>query len=411
MQRKIILAIADGLGDRPISSLEGKTPLEYAQTPTLDQMANEGSTGIVDILGAGIPVGTDLGHMILFGYGLNDYPGRGPIEASGAGLLLKPGDVAFRANFATVDDNLLVIDRRAGRIREKTAQLASAIHGLRIEDVDILFKEATEHRAVLILRGDHLSDQITDSDPKIIHGPTPYRQVKPIIQEASAEKTARILNKLLLIIHGVLKNHPLNIERAQQGLLPANFLLTRGAGMVPTIPKITDIYGFKGACVAAEGTVLGVTRIAGFTPLTHESLTGNIDTNIEKKAALVLEAIETNDFVAMNFKAPDLMGHDNNPLGKVRAIERFDALMKLILAKLPDHTIIAVTADHSTPCERREHSGDPVPLLLFGPGIRKDTSRAFDESAASQGGLGRIKGYELVNTLYDFMERTKKQGN
>lgn len=126
---------------------------------------------------------------------------------------------------------------------------------------------------------------------------------------------------------------------------------------------------------------------------------------------MVLEAIETNDFVAMNFKAPDLMGHDNNPLGKVRAIERFDALMKLILAKLPDHTIIAVTADHSTPCERREHSGDPVPLLLFGPGIRKDTSRAFDESAASQGGLGRIKGYELVNTLYDFMERTKKQGN
>lgn len=411
MQKKIILAIADGLGDRPIASLKNKTPLEYAETPTLDQLAKEGATGIVDILGAGIPVGTDLGHMILFGYGLKDYPGRGPIEASGAGLLLKPGDVAFRANFATVDSNLLVTDRRAGRIREKTNLLASEIHGIHIEDVEILFKEATEHRAVLILRGDNLSDKITDSDPKLIHGPTPYRQVEPLTHDPAAEKTARIMNKLLLQIHELLKNHPVNLERAQLGQLPANFLLTRGAGMVPNIPKITETYNFRGACVAAEGTVLGVSRIAGFTALTHESLTGNIDTSIETKAAMVVEAIGTHDFVALNFKAPNLMGHDNNPLGKVHAVERFDHLMELILQKMPDNTILAVTADHSTPCERREHSGDPVPLLLYGPGIRKDNTDSFDECTASQGGLGRIKGNELVNTLFDFMERTKKQGN
>lgn len=411
MRKKVILAIADGIGDRPCEELGGKTPLEYAQTPNLDTYAKQGATGIVDVLSPGIPVGTDLGHMLLFGYGLKDYPGRGPIEASGAGIKLEDGDVAFRCNFATVDEDMFVIDRRAGRIRENTSRLAQAINGIKIDGITVLFKEATEHRGVLVLRGEGLSAKISDSDPKRIEGKTPFKKVRDLDGSDEAKKTANIINLLFPKIYQVLKDHDVNKERIIDGKLPANFLLLRGAGQLINIRPITEKFNFKGACIAAEGTVLGVARIAGFDTYTHESLTGNIDTNIEKKAELVLKALESHDFVAVNIKAPDLMGHDNNPLKKVQAIEMFDKLFDYLKPEYLDNTILAVVADHSTPCEREEHSGDPVPLLLYGKGVRVDRSDKYSEIDCSYGGIGRIKGNELVDTLFDFMERTKKQGN
>ena len=166
MKKKIIVAIADGVGDRPNVELGGLTPLQYAKTPHLDQLAKEGMTGIMDLISPGITVGTDMGHLILFGNPSVNYPGRGPMEAAGVGMDLQPGDVAFRCNFATRGDNNIVIDRRAGRIRERTNELAEIINGLQIEDVTFLFKEATEHRAVLVMRGEGLSAKVTDTDPK-----------------------------------------------------------------------------------------------------------------------------------------------------------------------------------------------------------------------------------------------------
>ena len=167
MNKKVILAIADGIGDRPIPELDNQTPLEYAATPHLDRLAVEGASGIMDIIGPGIPIGTDIAHMILFGYCQKDYPGRGPIEALGRNIILEPGDIAFRANFATVDKDLKVTDRRAGRIRKDTHRLAQSLNGMEIDGVKILFREATEHRALLVLKGENLSAEITDTDPKI----------------------------------------------------------------------------------------------------------------------------------------------------------------------------------------------------------------------------------------------------
>ncbi|MDR7870729.1 MAG: 2,3-bisphosphoglycerate-independent phosphoglycerate mutase [Tissierellaceae bacterium] len=411
MKKKVILIIADGVGDRPCDILEGKTPLEYARTPNLDKLAMTGTTGIMDVLGPGIPIGTDLGHMILFGYGQKDYPGRGPIEASGAGLQLEPGDVALRSNFATVDENLNVIDRRAGRIRKNTNLLAASINGMEIDGVKILFKEATEHRAVLVLRGKGLSANITDSDPKVLNGDTKYKKVESTDGSKESIFTANVLNKFLLEANEILKNHDVNKERLQNGELPANFILTRGAGMMPNMKKITDELGFKASCVAAEGTVLGVARLAGFNIVTDTAFTGNLDTNVELKAEYVVKELVNNDFVAVNLKAPDLMGHDNNPKGKVEAIELVDKFVGNILKHDLENTIIAVAADHSTPCERKEHSGDPVPILIAGFGVRRDRIDAFNEVDCSHGGLGRIKGYEFVQILYDYMEIVKKQGN
>lgn len=413
MERKILLAIADGLGDRPCDILGGKTPLEYANTEHLDQIAQKGSTGIMDLYQAGSPVGTDLGHLILFGYGINDYPGRGPIEAFGEGMELIEGDVAFRCNFATLDENMNVTDRRAGRIREGTAKLAAALNGLEIDGVKILFKEATEHRAVMVLRGAGLSQKVTDTDPKKEGLPVKFSSGKDDSHEA--EYTSTLLNKVIKEAHQILSKHPVNRERIEKGLLPANGILTRGAGIMPKIDKITERLNFKACCVAAESTVLGVARLAGFSILSDESFTGNIDTNIEKKVSYAIDALKQNDFVALHYKATDLMGHDNNPHGKVKAIERFDYMLGLVISSLEqekmDNVVIALAADHSTPCERKEHSGEPVPIAICGKNLRKDSVKHYDEISCANGGLNRIKGAEFNRILLDYLEATPKYGN
>ncbi|MDO5027003.1 MAG: 2,3-bisphosphoglycerate-independent phosphoglycerate mutase [Tissierellia bacterium] len=412
VKRKILLAIADGLGDRPIEKFDQQTPLQYAKKKNLNHLAKNGSCGIMDLHKAGTPVGTDLGHMILFGYSLSDYPGRGPIEAYGDGFELNKGDVAIRCNFATIDEDWNVLDRRAGRIRKGTSELAKSLNGLEILGVKISFKEATEHRATLILRGLGLSDMITDTDPKGVN--IRVRECKSRDGDKKSLFTAKVINEFLKVAHNILKNHPINAEREKKGELAANCILTRGAGQMPNLEKTTRKYGFRAACVAGESTVLGAGKIAGFIALTDTSFTGNMDTNFELKAKMALSALEDYDFVAVHFKATDLMGHDNNPDGKVKAIEVFDKMMGVILEKLGslrDNTIIALAADHSTPCERMEHSGDPVPIVISGPGIRRDTVVEYDEISCSRGALLRISGNEFFNTLLDYMELSKKEGN
>lgn len=413
MKKKVLLAIADGVGDRPCEELGWKTPLQYADTGCLDELAKGGACGIMDLYHAGIPVGTDLGHLILFGYGIKDYPGRGPIEAFGDGVELIGGDVAFRCNFATADEEGIITDRRAGRIRTGTNQLAQALNGMKIGDIQVLFKEATEHRAVLILRGKGLSSSVSDTDPK--KEGKPIKTAQALNESPEAGYTADILNQVLERAHKILSAHPLNKERKENGLLPANCILTRGAGMMTQIEKITEKLGFTACCVASERTVLGVARLAGFDVVTDEAFTGNIDTDIGKKADLAVEALKTHDFVALHYKATDLMGHDNNPFGKVKAIEQFNQMVGKVLEgirqEIEEPVVVALAADHSTPCERKEHSGEPVPVVISGKCIRQDKVSSYDEIACAEGGLGRITGNDFHCMLLDYLEATVKQGN
>lgn len=181
------------------------------------------------------------------------------------------------------------------------------------------------------------------------------------------------------------------------------------------IQRITEQLGFKACCVASERTVLGVAKMAGFDILTDGSFTGNIDTDIYKKARFAAGALQKYDFVALHFKATDLMGHDNDPIGKVQAIEAYDAMvgevMRLVEKEIDGRVIIALASDHSTPCERKEHSGEPVPIVISGKSIRRDFVKHYNEITCSAGGLGRIKGCEFISTLLDYLEVTVKQGN
>jgi len=334
LRRKVILAIADGLGDRPHPALNDKTPLECARRTHMDRLASQGITGIMDLIGPGIPVGTDMGHLILFGYGPQDYPGRGPIEALGIGMNVEPGDVVLRCNFATVDHEGIVVDRRAGRIREHTDAIARALDGMLLEEQAQAFVQAaTEHRAVLILRslnGEGLSGNISDSDPHAPNDGQPFREVRPLDSSEEARRTAYYLNLFLQKSHELLKHHPVNEERIRKGLPPANFILTRGAGQAARLEAVAAQRGFRGSCIAGESTVLGVAQLAGFQPLTHSSMTGNIDTDIVRKAQWTIEQIAVNDMVYVHMKAPDLKGHDDDPHGKVHAIELFDEMVGLI---------------------------------------------------------------------------------
>ena len=405
--RRILLLIFDGLGDRPVTELGHKTPLESAPKPNLDWFAANGTNGLLDPIAPGVRPGSDTSHLALFGYDPHEvYTGRGPFEAAGVGLELHKGDVAFRCNFASVDDNLVLTDRRAGRIKEGTAELAKALDGMRLGRFRGFFKEGTEHRAVLLLRGKGLSAQVTDTDPhdegqKILES-------KPL--DGKAKNTAKALNLFTQRAYEILRDHPVNKDRAAKGLPPANMVVCRGGGIAPQLEPVTRKYGLKAAGIAGVALIKGMFRSAGMDVIEVKGATGGLDTDMVAKAEAALMALTTYDLVVVNVKAPDLCGHDGKASEKIKVIERMDQMMGHLKAHLPQDVVVAITADHSTPCGIKDHSGDPVPLTIFGEGVRVDEVPHFDERSAARGSLGRLQGKDLMPMLLNAANRAEKFG-
>ncbi len=406
-RRKILLIIFDGLGDRPVTELGHKTPLEAAPKPNLDWFAANGMNGLLDPIGPGVRPGSDTSHLALFGYDPREvYTGRGPFEAAGVGIKLQKGDVAFRCNFASVDENLVLTDRRAGRVKEGTAELAASLNGMKLGRHHVLFKEGTEHRAVLVLRGKGLSAQVTDTDPheegqKIL-------EAKPLTGKAKG--TARLLNAFTRKAYEILKAHPINLERVKNGQPPANMVVCRGSGIAPDIQPVTEKYGLKAAGIAGVALIKGMFRATGMDVLEVKGATGGLDTDMLAKAEAALMALTTYDLVVVNVKAADVCGHDGKASEKIEVIERMDQMMGHLRAHLSQDVIVAITADHSTPCAIKDHSGDPVPLTIFGEGIRVDEVPHFDERSVANGSLGRLQGKDLMRILLDQANRTEKFG-
>ncbi len=406
-RRKALLIILDGLGDRAIKELGYKTPLQFAETPHLDKIARMSVVGLMDPIAPGIRAGSDTSHLNLLGYDPYEvYTGRGPFEAAGLDMDVEPGDVAFRCNFATVDDELVVRDRRAGRIKEGTHELAEALNGMKIEDVEFFVKEGVEHRAALIMRGPGLSPHIGDVDPHEVG--RKIHRANALVPEA--EKTARLLNEFVMRAHEILKEHPVNKERERMGLKSANILLPRGAGMAPHLENFHEKWGMRGACVVGTPLIRGICKLAGMDPIDSPKFTGSYDTDMEGKIRYAIEALEKRnyDFVLVNIKAPDIAGHDMEPRKKVEVIERIDGTMEYLLNILPEDIVVAVTADHSTPCSVGDHSGDPVPIMLYAPDSRAEGT-AFNEVDCARGSL-RIKGSDLMKIILNLTNRAEKFG-
>ncbi|MCD1294768.1 phosphoglycerate mutase [Methanocella sp. CWC-04] len=402
--KKIMLIVLDGASDRPV---DGATPMSRAKTPNLDRLAAEGINGIMDTISPGVRPGSDTSHLALLGYDPYEYyTGRGPFEAAGVGIEVKGGDIAFRCNFATVEDGV-VTDRRAGRIKETDELEKTISEKVKVPGVEIIFKRSTGHRAALVLRGKGLSADITDTDPK--KEGSPIKECHATNDSPEAKRTAEIVNSVSKQVVEALDSHPINVERRKNGLPAGNSILIRGAGMVPHIPDFYDRYHLKGAVVAAAGLIIGIGKMCGleYLPLSGEEAKVE-GSQVAAKVKKAVKALDTHDFVLLNIKGADEAGHDGDFEKKVAYMESADKALKSVL-DLKD-TIVIVTVDHSTPVSIKDHSADPVPVLINGAGVRVDDVTQYNELVAYKGGLCRIKGMDLMPIVLDLINLTKKFG-
>jgi 2,3-bisphosphoglycerate-independent phosphoglycerate mutase len=410
---KAILIIADGLGGRP-TDCGGATCLERAATPNLDELAARGALGLMDPIAPGVRPGSDTAHLSIFGYDPHQaYTGRGAFEALGIGMDVRPGDVCFRANFATVEetkDGLVVRDRRAGRLSEG-AELAKALSSVRLDDlgVEAFFQASTEHRGALVLRGKGLSAAVSDTDPHAVGAPVAEAHAQT--DDPAARRTAEALNAFSHRAHAVLRDHPVNRRRLSQGQPPANVLLLRGAAVMPHLVPITEGYGIRGVCIAGGALYKGVARAAGLEVLSVPGATGDLRTDLRAKARAAAQALAQVEFVFVHIKGTDNAAHDGDAEAKREFIERIDREFfgELLDGVSLSETHTCFSGDHTTPPQVREHTADPVPVLFVGPAIRPDRTRSFGERAAGEGGLGRFSG-RLVPQLLGYCDLGPKFG-
>lgn len=404
---KVIFMIFDGLGDRPLMEFNDLTPLEYANTPNLDAIASDGINGAMITLGRGKVPGSDVAHLAVFGYDVNTYySGRGPIEIAGLGIKLKHGDVALRSNLGTLDVALnKIVDRRAGRLRDVSGFIKD-LDGIEIDGVTFIVKPGTGHRAGVIMRGEGLSANITDADPHIEGREPSYPKAKDDTPEA--KKTAAVLSKFIDISHNILSASELNKERANDGLPLANYLLVRGAGLYSEVPSFFSRYGMSSCVVAGAGLYRGVGSYLGMDVIQVDGVNGLPDTNIEAKIIAAKDSLKKYDFVFVHIKAADSLGEDGDYIGKSAFIEKIDVAVK-DLVDMKD-VVLLITGDHSTPCAMKRHSADPVPVVIRGPGVRKDNVVSFGERACVSGGLGHILGADLMPEISNLVGLSKLIG-
>jgi len=402
------------MADRPLKELDWKTPLEAARKPSLNQIAKTGICGIMDPISPGLPPGSDTSTLALLGYdALKVYSGRGAFEAIGSGVNVLPGYVAFRCNFATVDNNLVVLDRRAGRIsNEDASKLAKSLQKIKLtkhSNAVFFFKNTIQHRAALVIRGPKLSTVVSDSDPEKVG--EKISEIKPLDESPEARLTAEILKELMQTFHEVLKQHPVNKERIKRGLPPANIILCRGAGTIPNIKSLSQMYGINATCIGATPLIRGVCKTAGMKLIDVKGATGTPQTDFMAKARATVQALKTNDFVLLHVKATDVASHDGNIKQKIELIEKIDSMLGYVLDNINlDETYLAVTADHTTSSITKNHEGDPVPIAITGPYVRRDDVEEYDERTCAEGGLNRIRGMDLMPILMNLIGKTKKFG-
>ncbi len=402
----VFFVVCDGIGDRPIAELGRKTPLEAAKTPNLDKLAQMGISGAMHVIDPGVKPGSDTAHLALLGYDPKVYyTGRGPFEVAGIDMQIEPGDVCFRVNMSTVDSKLMVIDRRAGRIGD-TGEFADLFNGTEIDGAKFLLKKATAHRLGMILRGKGLSSEVTGSDPKAVN--IKVKKSKPKDDSAEAKYTAEVLNKFLEMAHEKLKELKSNKQREKEGKLVANYMLIRGAGVYPEIPSFKEKYGLTSVCIAGAGLYKGVGKVLGMKVVEVKGATGKPDSDLRAKVKKALELKKNYDFLFLHFKGADSLGEDGDYKGKVKFIEKIDKAIKPLVSL--KRALVVVTADHSTPCGLKDHSGDDVPVMITSDQVRDDDVRHFNERECAKGRLGHIRAAYLMPIILDLMGLAQKFG-
>ncbi|MFX0162356.1 MAG: 2,3-bisphosphoglycerate-independent phosphoglycerate mutase [Candidatus Hodarchaeota archaeon] len=414
MQGKCLMIVIDGMADRPLFALGGKTPLEVAEIPNMHKIAKEGMCGMLDALGPGKRAGSDTANLAILGYDpYKVYTGRGPIEAAGTGLSLKPEDISLRCNYATINENFTLINRTADYIREDTEALEKVINeriNLSDPSVEFIFRNSADYRCVLVLRGDDLSPHVSDVDPEELE--KKLLEARPTNNNEEAKKTAALVNEFVKKTYAVLKDHPVNIARQQANKSPANIIMPRGAGKTPVLESFYSKWKLKGACIAGIGLIKGIGYLAGMDIINVKGATGYIDTNYEGKGNVAVTALKDHDFVLLHIEATDEVSHDKDYKAKITALEKTDKMIQTILSKIPPKTLIIILSDHTTSTEIAEHTANPTPIIMWGAdlGVFQDFAEKCTEKETSKGMLGRIKGTDVMPIILDLINRSKKFG-
>ena len=420
--KKILYVVLDGLGDTPIKELGEKTPLEAAFTPNMDKLAQKGQSGVVYTVGKDIAPESDIAVISLLGYDAHKYyTGRGPLESFAEGLKIEDGNVAFRVNFATVeDDGRTIKDRRVGRnlTTEEATLLAKEINSkVTLTNATFEFKNTIGHRGVLVIRAMHtqLSAWITNTDPAYdregVFG-VAKENFKPFVEESKpmpghekskpAQEAAALLNEFTLKSHKVLQEAAINKKRIADGKVPANVILSRDAGdHLPKFPPMSQLYKVKFGSFVEMPVEKGIALLTGMSIVDVPSRTGHPDVDYSIWAKIALGKIADFDGLYIHIKGPDEPGHDGDFEKKKASIEAIDKHFfgnLLPQLKLKD-CIIVVTADHSTPCMLKAHSSDPAPLIVAGGNIKPDGTLSFSEKAAHEGSLGELIGKDIMGLL------------
>lgn len=410
---KHIIILGDGMADWPVKSLGGKTLLQAARTPYMDKLARMGRTGRLVTVAEGFHPGSEVANMSVMGYNLPKvYEGRGPLEAASIGVDLKPGEMAMRCNIICIEGDLLK-NHSAGHITTPEADVLVKYLQEKLGNERVHFYTGVQYRHLLVIKG---GDKRIACTPPHDVPLKPYRplMVKPLPgtehitqpedgAELTPAQTADLINDLIVRSQDLLENHPINLKRKAEGKDPANSIWPWSPGYRPQMEPLAEKYPqiHKGAVISAVDLINGIGYYAGLRRLKVEGATGLYDTNYENKAAAALEALKTDDFVYLHVEASDEAGHEGDVDLKIHTIENLDSrAIGPIYEEVKDWdepVAIAVLPDHPTPCELRTHTAEPVPFLIWYPGIEPDEVQTFDEVAACNGVYGLMKEDEFMN--------------
>ena len=420
----MVYVLLDGVGDLPHPNLVGKTPLDAASTPNLDRLVKNGTMGQVITVGKGIAPESDIAVFNMLGYKFkhDDYAGRGVVEAIGIGIDFKDGDLALRGNFATLNDDGVIIDRRAGRKIEK--QDAEAVSNEIEEKIKFSDENATAiitptigHRLVIRIRSDcTLSSNISNTDPAygrvdgmgIARAVTDFLKIEkclPLDEESHTKLASKLVNELTEQSLDIMKKSKVNERRKENDKKLLNGILLRDAGNIyPKVTPINDLHSMKFSCIVDMPVEIGISEILKMKTYDAGGLT-----DYEEKAKVAAKAMDEQNAVYVHLKGPDEFGHDGDAQGKMENIEEIDKRFFGTLLDNIDSSKVAVivSADHSTPCINRGHSADPVPLLISGDMVTNDDTQRFTEIEAKKGRIGLIDGAQVITTGIDVIKSQK----
>ena len=420
----MVYVLLDGVGDLPHPNLVGKTPLDAANTPNLDRLAKNGTMGQVITVGKGIAPESDIAVFNMLGYKFkhDDYAGRGVVEAIGIGIDFKDGDLALRGNFATLNDDGVIIDRRAGRNIEK--QDTEAVSNEIEEKIKFSDENATAiitptigHRLVIRIRSNcTLSSNISNTDPAygrvdgmgIARAVTDFLKIEkclPLDEESHTKLASKLVNELTEQSLDIMKKSKVNERRKENDKKLLNGILLRDAGNIyPKVTPINDLHSMKFSCIVDMPVEIGISKI-----LKMKTYDAGGRTDYEEKAKVAAKAMDEQNAVYVHLKGPDEFGHDGDAQGKMENIEEIDKRFFGTLLDNIDSSKVAVivSADHSTPCINKGHSADPVPLLISGDMVTNDDTQRFTEIEAKKGRIGLIDGAQVITTGIDVIKSQK----